>query len=414
MRGWIPPLPFAAAQCAHGASWVVLFLWAQGDLARYTIFGWTHLVALGWLTLTALAVLIHVVPAFTDVAWRAPGVARASLIVYMIGVAILLAGFFAYRTILWVGGSVIAAALAVFVAVAVATLLQAKDRVERAIARALGFTFIALLLAASLGTYFTFVVSGWSFHVAPTLPRVHAEVAMLGWLTLLTMGVSARTVGPITGARSPRRWAHIASGILLLVGLIVLAGATAAVPEIDLSSVNADGCAVIGGGILVAAGILVYVYDVGLLVLSASVSHRAPQAFMGSALLWLALVVPAGSATMRGKIEGDALIFLGLVGWIGQMVNAHVHHIGVRVIATMVRGDDDETRPGALLNAPVSWIAFGCSQLAVLGSFVGFVINRDDLLSGSAIAGFAGWLAIVLNVGFAWRRAHAAPVVLAP
>lgn len=41
------------------------------------------------------------------------------------------------------------------------------------------------------------------------------------------------------------------------------------------------------------------------------------------------------------------------------------NHIGIRLIAAMVRGDEDQTRPGELLVSPLSWASFVCFQAAV-------------------------------------------------
>jgi hypothetical protein len=63
--------------------------------------------------------------------------------------------------------------------------------------------------------------------------------------------------------------------------------------------------------------------------------------------------------------RGAAAALLLLVGWLGQMVNGHLYHIGIRLISTVARGDDDETRLGQLLAAPLSWASFALFQVAV-------------------------------------------------
>jgi hypothetical protein len=61
---WIPPEGLIFGQLAHGASWILFLALAMRDLSV------TGLPALGWVHLVALSILIHVIPAFTNVTWR--------------------------------------------------------------------------------------------------------------------------------------------------------------------------------------------------------------------------------------------------------------------------------------------------------------------------------------------------------
>ena len=58
-RAWIPPWSLLAAQLSHGISWALLLLAPPG-------LAWVHLVALGFLSLPALGILVHVLKGFLD------------------------------------------------------------------------------------------------------------------------------------------------------------------------------------------------------------------------------------------------------------------------------------------------------------------------------------------------------------
>jgi len=405
---WIPPQALIFGQLAHGASWIVLLGLATHGVTGLSLpaLGWVHLVALGWLTMIALSVLVHVIPAFTDVVWRWERLARRSLTVYAVGVVVLVAGFCTGgRGILAWGGTIVALGLLGYAVPAAVTLVSAfrLGWVEAAIARALGATLTFLLLAAGLGVAFT-----WALHgrlpatMLVTGAPIHAALGLIGWLTVLVMGVSARTVGPIAGARSAQAWRHVTAGSAEIVGMVA-AGAGFAFRLPALLWI---------GTVVLGIGVAVYVIDLSSILRRATVSHRPPQAFMASAALWLLVAFVLGVGTLRGSPWGPAFVYVVLTGWLGQMVNAHLHHIGIRLLTTSLRGDDDETRPGELLSAALSWTTFVLFQAAVLTGVAALLLGRSPALAGAAIAGLLGWTAMTANTPHAARRASRPPAVI--
>jgi hypothetical protein len=94
-----------------------------------------------------------------------------------------------------------------------------------------------------------------------------------------------------------------------------------------------------------------------------------------------------------------------LAGWAGQMVNGHILHIGVRLIATTYRGDDDETEPRDLLDARRPWFAFAAMQIAVALVVAGLVAQLGTLSAAGAAIGLMGWLTLMSALAIAWQRA---------
>ncbi len=405
---WIPPQGLIFGQLAHAASWVVLLVVALRGQSGFGLpaLGWVHLVALGWLTMTALSVLVHVIPAFTDVVWRWEQLARGSLAVYALGVVILVGAFCTgtVRLLPW-GGAVVALGLLGYAVPAALTLGAALrlGSIEAAIARALGETLTFLLLAAGLGLAFTLALNGL---LPATLPAagapIHAELGLIGWLTALVMGVSARTVGPIAGGRSRRPWRHIFAVTAVVLGMIGLGAG----PAIGSPVVLWIGVVVLG------LGVAVYVADLASVLRRATVRHRPPQAFLAAAALWLAAAFVVLVGALLGSPWWPVCIYLVLIGWIGQMVNGHLHHIGVRLISTVFRGDDDETRPEELLAPSLSWTAFGAFQVALILGAAGLLGGSSSLLASAGVAGLAGWAVMVANAAGAVRRASRPPPVI--
>lgn len=405
---WIPPQGLVFGQLAHGASWIVLFVLALHGLTGIGLpaLGYVHLVALGWLTMTALSVLIHVIPAFTDVVWHGESLARRSLAVYAIGVLVLVAGFCtgAPRALPW-GGTIVALGLLGYAIPAAITLAGAfrRGRVEAAIARALDATLTFLLLAAGLGVAFTWALGGRlsSLVLAVGVP-IHAEFGLIGWLTVLAMGVSARTVRPMTGGGSPSSWKHVAAGSAQVLGMLLVgAGSIVGSPSLLWTGI-----------IVLGIGVAVYVIDLADVLRRATVRHRVPQAFLASAAFWLVAAFVLGAGIFRGLPWGPTFVYVALIGWLGGMVNAHLHHIGVRLLATAFRGDDDETRPDELLSRALSWTTFILFEVALIVGVVALLAGLSGLLESAAIAGGAGWSAMAANAIYAARRASAPPSVL--
>lgn len=406
-RHWIPPGGLLLAHVAHGLSWMLL-LWIAVNGTINGVSGpglaWIHLVALGWFTVAALSVLLHVIPGFTELQWRLEGVARVSLGVFVVGVAALVVSLFAAQRLAEVPAAVTVIALLCYVTAAWATLAQARQlaRTERAIARALSIVLVMLVTVAILGLLLAFFLSG---AVAGTwiarLPAAHASLAFYGWLSLLVYGVSARTVRPICGVTSRFTWIHIVVGTSTLIGAPVLAAGLAL----------GNAAAMWLGAALLGLGALAYAADITDILTHATTPHRPPQAFIAASVVWLVTGTTLGASVLAGSSLVFAYGFVVLVGWVGQMVNAHMHHLATRVIATVYRGDDDDTRPQALLDIRLSWTSFTLFQIAVGFASYGLALALGWAVVAGALAGITAWIVMSLNLAYAQVRARSPSLI---
>lgn len=405
-RHWISPPALAFAQTAHAFSWLLIFWAAWSGNFQNPMYGfaWIHTVALAWITTAALAILIFALPNFIESTWRAETVARGSIAVFAAGAALLVAGFLRYPQLLGTAGCVVLAALLVYLATAVPTLAgAAPERVERAVARAFGVTFLFLLVTALLGFGLAWILSGhpvWSW--LPQSAPAHANLGTLGWLSMLIFGVSMNTRRPITGVDTRMRWMHIVFNSLAVIGIPLLAAGTAA---------HIAALAWVGGALFALAA-LSYAIDTWDMLSRARVRHRPPQAFIFASVSWLLVAMVLGAFVLAGEGSPGAYAFVLLVGWAGQMVNAHIYHIGIRLLATVYRGEDDETRPGELLEARLSWFSFGAFQIAIALVLVALLKDNAGLAARGAIFGIGGWIAMAANIVVAAVRARSGPVTL--
>jgi predicted membrane channel-forming protein YqfA (hemolysin III family) len=274
------------------------------------------------------------------------------------------------------------------------------ERVERAVARAFGGTFVFLLVTAVIGFGLAWMLSG---HTVPAvvfaLPAAHANLGTLGWLSLLIFGVSMRTLRPITGEVTNFRWMHIVVGSLAVLGVPILAAGVAS---------NVATLTWIGAVLFVVAA-LGYAFDTLDRVRRARNPHRPPQAFVVAGVLWFLASLALGAGVLLGKPWQQAYGFLLLMGWVGQFVNAHLYHIGIRLLATVYRGEEDETRPQELLEARLSWYSFFAFQIAIAAVAVALVRDDASLVARGAIFGITGWIAMIANVLAARTRAKILP-----
>ncbi len=386
---WIPPVPLALGALFGLVSWIIAIAYGIDPSFGRGV-AWIHAVALGSITTIAMSVLIHVIPGFTDLEWRFRSLARWSALLLPFAAAGLVASFFSMK----IGGialfgSTAAAIVIAYVVPAIATLLQrAPSQAEAAIARAFLFVMLFLGVAVVIGGFVAYAFSSGDARGLRLAPA-HGALALIGWLTLLTMGVSARTLRPMLRADSRWRPLHIASNsAMLLCALIVAAGFTA-----GSAIVTTTGFA-LG---LVAA--LLYAFDAFDRVRRATTPNRPAHAFVASALAWLVI---ASIAALAGNYP--LAIVVALAGWLGQMVNAHLHHLGIRVIATTIGGDENETRPWEMIDMRVGWATVLLDQLAVLALAVGVLLSASAFIICGGILGLAGMLALFVNVRIAMQK----------
>jgi hypothetical protein len=125
--------------------------------------------------------------------------------------------------------------------------------------------------------------------------------------------------------------------------------------------------------------------------------------------VWLIVGLALSLSVLAGTSWGAAAIYVLVIGWISQMVNGHLYHIGIRLVATITRGDDDETQPAELLVLPLTWASFALFQAAVALGGIALVLDLNEILSAAACAGLAGWIVMGLNVAVAARRGRRPP-----
>ncbi len=391
---WIPASSLASGLLFQLAAWVIVLADALHPGAALAL-AWVHAVALGWLTTVALSVLIRILPATTDRTWRFERVARGSLAGIVIGAALMVAGFVASAGALSAGAFVAAVSIGAYLFAAFATLAPPSAAAREAvISRSFAATFVMLAITVALGVALAVMVVRGA-PIGRGLVLMHATFGIAGWLTLLTTGVATRTLGVILDVDSRLPRAHFVVGTALLLGLVLLAISGGAGAPATIAFV------------LFACAAAIFAADAADRARRSTVPNPASRIGVFAAAIWIVVAAALALAANLGFTAPSAAVAAALLGWIGSMVLAHLHHIGVRLIATSVLGEDDETPPWLLTSAPAAIATMLVYEAAVV-ALVASVVT--DAAAVPLLAGVLGLVASALaftNAARAIVRARA-------
>lgn len=193
---WLPLRHFVFAA---GAFWAfaAAFAWGSGrflgfDLQARWVLGLTHVLTLGWVTMTLFGALCQLAPVLWETPLAAPGLAKAAW--WLFGM-----GLWGFVGTLWLGtgayavpAALLVCAVLLYLYVFTRTMLSARlDWTGRHLALAAGYlaavVTLGLLLAFDRGRGVLF-----KDHDGALIAHVH--LALVGWVSLSIVGVSYRLV----------------------------------------------------------------------------------------------------------------------------------------------------------------------------------------------------------------------------
>jgi hypothetical protein len=320
------PLPFLLAGVGAAGLFGLALPWLaplalESPLAP-RVLALVHLATLGWLTMTVLGASLQLTPVILVTPLGAARWLRWQFPVYLVGVVLLLAGF--WSGWLWplaLGGSLIVLAVAHHIVVLAATLARATTRplTARFLVAALGYlgVVVALGLTAALNLHLGFLGAG----ITQLLPA-HILLGVVGWLTNMLIGVSYTLVRmfALAHGHSDRLGARI---FWLLQGGVLV---TAAGFALSWGAVVALGLV----GLVAAVALFAWDYR-GMLRMRRRKVLEVTQWHGIAAVAYLVVLVPAGALmTLFGGGQPRLLVALGLValvGWLGQSTIGYLYKI---------------------------------------------------------------------------------------
>jgi hypothetical protein len=332
-RGGVPlwlPLPFLVTGILGAALFGLLLPWVapQAILAPGFphVLTLVHTATLGWLTMTIMGASLQLAPVILTSPLRADRLARWHYPLYVIGVALMLSGFWLWQSpLLIIGGSLVTLSVAHYVVIMGATLIHARLHTEarpltaRYLAASLVYLclVVCLGLTAALNLAFGFLGAGTN-----RLLLTHITIGVVGWLTCTLMGVSYTLV----------RLFALAHGHSEKLGRIIFALLNGGV--VGLAAGFALGWPPLIGvaGLLLVAAVWLFAWDYRQMLLQRKRKVLDVTQHHGIAsVCYLAVVIPLGAAAaLFGWGSPRLFAALGLaalVGWLGQSTLGYLYKI---------------------------------------------------------------------------------------
>ena len=241
------------------AALILLVSGPQALVSRWTpaLLALTHLVTLGFLSMTMIGALMQMLPVLADSPMPQPQrVAWMVHVPLVAGTAMLASGlFFSQAGMLDAAIFLLAFALGVFLIAAAYSL--AASQVRHATTRAIRFAGIALVLTVGLGIALAGTLSGYFHLPLPELVRLHVAWGLSGWVGLLVMGVAYQVVPmfQLTPAYPARLTRWLGGSVFLLLCAWSLTSLTSPLLASWGGSLAAGGIAI---GFAVFAGATLY------------------------------------------------------------------------------------------------------------------------------------------------------------
>jgi hypothetical protein len=421
------PWPLAYFAFAHLCLlWAALTLaWDPRGVAGFfyhpRMLAVVHLVTLGWISSSILGALYLVLP----MAFRAP-LRKSRLDGWIFGIHVT--GVLGMVSHFWIdspNGMVWSAATAVLgftlAAVRFGPAVSAA-RSTPAVRFHLYLAFANVVMAGLLGTtvglnkFFPFLPGGPLSGVL-----AHAHLAILGWATLLVMGVGYRLIPMLLPSAVPSGPAVWCSAVLMELGTLILATGLLVAPTWTAVGV-----------VLCAMGVLAFGYqlvwmrrnarpapqgrrtpDLGIIQVGLSIGYLALASLLG---LWLVFGEP-GVWKLRAAMAYGAAFLLGFFAQIVVGVGSRIVPWAAYLWGFADRGfRETPPPPHALPERRLQWIVLGTWLLGVPAIGAGLAFDRIRLigvggwlLSSGILTG--GWLlTMILNRAGASARSPSDPV----
>lgn len=365
-----------------------------------------HTFTLGWITAAMMGVMYRYVPALTHHPVPYPRMAFAQLVLYVIGVAGMIAHF---EIGIWVGLWLAAIAVVISVLMFAAEIIPCLwAQVGRGIAETgmfLGVCFLVLAAAIglTLGLDKTYDFLGGS--VLTNLSS-HVHFAALGWVTLTICAVSYRMLPAFLLPKIELPAAAIWQLYALTIGIVGL-GVTLLTGVAGVTLWSS----------VIAASLLAYIFTIGRLVLTRRmpIDWTSRHAICG--VCWLVIAIAMGLALTVTGADGEyssriaaAYGVMGLLGWISNFIIGMSYQLFPGFVARARTGAGWPAVTIAELSIrrtrPLVFIAYNLGVAMVAGGLLAGSIDLAVAGSACIAAGGIVYSAVTLwTLSFAYRAA---------
>jgi hypothetical protein len=360
-----------------------------------------HLVTLGWGTMVAFGSLNQLLPAAAGVRASPDRFVRAQFALYVLGLLSLIAGFLIDIPALLIGGGSAVVVSAMLFLTSAATVLWRRTRWIPV----LSFVVAALVCLAAVFVWGLLFVLNWRFQfwrflLTPEGLVVHLVLGLVGWFTLLIVGVSYYLLPRFSGASVPARPRVVLWGLVSGIGLVITGSFTAHV-------------VVRAGWLVIAAAGLVYTRDLATQLRAWHPRARDISRVHWQLLAWETATLSLGiAASAVGILPGDvrrwgvAGVSLFLLGWVTPAITGQAYKVTPFLMWYYRFGVGIPAIEVPRLEAPY-WPPHGPVTLLLLsgGAFLislGVLLGNPRVSVAGGPAFFAGACMFSYVLGYSW------------
>lgn len=392
----LPLRHIVLAAGALAAAAAVLVAWGPGIFTDPHLLALTHIVTLGWITLTIMGASYQMVPVVLGVRLWSERAAYVAFWHYVPGVVLLVVGFWWFWPPLFVaGGTLVVGGLLTYTLNMVRTLARVHGRslYRPYFLAATGYLLAVGVYGLTLAVDFLhpFLGQGPVDHIV-----FHVLLGVGGWVTLLAMGVAYKLTPMFTLSHGRGDgwgrsvFALVAGGLLALI--VVLAITPSRLP-VALTA------------LVPTAGILLFLADQTLYLRERRRKRLdLGMRFTAVALGYLALTTALGwGALAGGRVPAPVVLILALFGWVGCLMTGQaykivpflvwVHRFGARaglepvpLLREMYGAAWGEANlwafapAGALMAAGVGWALPAATEAGALCLLIGSLLLIGNLV----------------------------------
>lgn len=391
---------------AAAAFWLFAAAFAFGsgrflgfDYRASWVLGLTHVLTLGWVTMTILGALCQLAPVLWEVSLAAPGAVKLAWWLYSIGLCVFVGQLWMERPIFWLGPVFLVTAICLYLYSLIRTMLSAVrlDWTGRHLALSVGYlaavVTLGLLLAIDRER-------GVIFRRLDGALIAHVHLALVGWVSLTIMGVSYRLVSMFSLSHMESKTPGKLALVLVNAGLFGLA-VDALFFRRALMPLWTS---------LLAAGYFAYAAQMRRLFAGRlrRIDHALGFTLLALAggALWAALGVALGFGWLADTQEHRlAYVFAALVGWATPFILGQIHKIVPFLVwlhvysprnwkppVTVPRIDD-------LTSGRMAWLELAALAAAIPAGAGGFLLESRAALRAGGLFLLAAATLYAANTG---------------
>ena len=355
-----------------------------------------HIMALGFITMTIMGAIYQIVPVALQVPIFSEGLGKIHYWLYTPGVVIFATGLALYKIpLIHTGATIILVASYIFLINLGLTLKwqNLKSLTGSHVALALFYLFVTLtygfILALNLKGGFLGAATMGSL-------KAHAHLAMLGWVTLIIVGVLYQLL-PMFYLTRPLK-GGLAWLIFILLNLGVL-GLFVSLPFAPRG--------VAPFAIITSIGAYLFIYQtVGMMRGRARPGVDLTLGHIIASLIYFALVVTLGLAFGLGLNPRPSLYFaygyVAILGWPSMMIMGHLYKILPFLIWYNRYREKVGREPVPLLKDMIheglGWSGFYIINLGVVGAAAGMALSSVPIITAFFALAFLGTLIFSINM----------------